>query len=273
MKTDIIQIFNLISTLDSHQIIMLSNVSIIITIATVLWLKRDKHIWYPHATTILTSTGIACTFLAIMTGFGDFDVMDISKSISEITAMVKLGFIPSFLAVSLAVVFKWRYVTIKNKMDSSSSAFGELVTQLKLNNTTFETFVEYLLIQNPQIKKIMDQKKISYDENSISSTVSGASIVISGKNNIIVSLLYKPESWSKVILLMKVSTPDSFILIKRFAEEHNILLVDDHIIADQIYQSATVGKFINDELNPAVIALINGNKQLDANKELTNDNE
>ncbi len=98
--------------------------AVIFTVSAVIFFKKDKNTWHKNAPSIITTLGILCTFIGVSIGLMLFDPND-SSSLNHLLDGLKLAFVPSSIAIFLAIVFKWTYT--KNHSSNLISHFFEKI--------------------------------------------------------------------------------------------------------------------------------------------------
>ncbi len=108
MQMNNLSMRSLLAAANFEWLTLIMAIGLVIAVAIVLFFKKDKSSWHKQAPSLITTLGIFCTFLGITIGLLRFDPND-EKSLVYLLSGLKLAFIPSALAVLLAIIFKWIY--------------------------------------------------------------------------------------------------------------------------------------------------------------------
>jgi len=110
---------------------------IIFVISSMIFLKPEKHLWYKHGASIITTLGIFFTFMGITVGLVRFNPED-QQSLHQLISGLKLAFIPSTVAVLISIFFKWKSPAhasnpvkeLSNKITDNTKTIDKLILAL-----------------------------------------------------------------------------------------------------------------------------------------------
>lgn len=147
-------------------VIMILAILTIIIVSTMVFLKKDKHAWYKQAPSLITTLGIFCTFVGITVGLLRFDPSD-ENSLNFLLGGLKLAFIPSALAVFIAMAFKWgysKYYAVDHSkgfidnLEKTNQAVERLATAVELLDwqASYRDHLERNIEQSAQLLSILE---------------------------------------------------------------------------------------------------------------------
>lgn len=164
MKTKIFFLINAIKdhvtaflTLDN--MILVVAITLIITLSIIIFFKRDKYTWRKSAPSLITTSGILCTFVGVSIGLARFNPDD-SNSLKYLLDGLKLAFIPSAIAIFLAIVFKW----ISSK-ESSHNIGVQFINKMAENTAAVERLVTAVSAVDWQVK-YKHSLEVNIDKNA-----------------------------------------------------------------------------------------------------------
>jgi len=142
------QLFNLgklLSYLKMDTIILITAIIIIMVMTLTIAFRKDKYNWRKNAPSLITTSGIFCTFVGVSIGLTRFDPAN-SNSLNSLIEGLKLAFIPSTIAILIAIIFKWMSITAYPQ--NSSAIFLE---NLDKNTIAIDKLAEAILVVDWQI--------------------------------------------------------------------------------------------------------------------------
>lgn len=176
----------LVAMFNFDTIIMMSAITLIITISAMVFLKKDKHAWYKQAPSLITTLGIFCTFVGITVGLLRFDPSN-ENSLNFLLSGLKLAFIPSALAVFIALGFKWIYskhfsvdhsTTFLSNLDRNNEAIEKLTKAIQLLDwqAAYRENLEHNIEQSAQLLAVLESalKNLVESVNNKKNEVDGA---------------------------------------------------------------------------------------------------
>jgi len=113
-------------TIDIDTLFMLLAIFLVLGMSLAIMFKKNRYTWQKGAPSLITTTGIFCTFLGVTIGLIRFNP-DNSDSLRFLLEGLKLAFIPSALAILISIGFKW--VHTKNSATNLSSTFIEKIEE------------------------------------------------------------------------------------------------------------------------------------------------
>lgn len=164
MKSKIFFLMNAIKV-DISKFLTLDNlilaiaISIIIILSIVIFFKRDKYTWRKSAPSLITTSGIFCTFVGVSIGLARFNPDD-SNSLKYLLDGLKLAFIPSAIAIFLAIIFKW----ISSK-ESSHNIGVQFINKMAENTAAVERLVTAVSAVDWQVK-YKQSLEVNIDRNA-----------------------------------------------------------------------------------------------------------
>ncbi len=145
MKSNWLFLKGALTGISVDSLLMLAAISLIIAITVIVLLKKDKYTWYRQAPSLVTTIGIFCTFVGITVGLLRFDPSD-ENSLNYLLSGLRLAFIPSALAIFIAISFKWIASAYYTSNHSS-----ELINQLEKNTESMEKLVKAIEVVDWQV--------------------------------------------------------------------------------------------------------------------------
>jgi type III secretion system FlhB-like substrate exporter/uncharacterized membrane protein len=197
---------------------LLSAIIIIISIVIFCIRKRQPGV-YESSSAIVTTTGIACTFIGITEGLYGFNTVG---DLATLLNGLKTAFIPSTIAVLIAIIFK--FATSKSSETRYTILFQELVASNKL-------IAEILAQQYPLIKS-SDQTEI-LTEVELRKLLNASNMLVKS-DDLAVFINYSLGVGSIPSLVYKLKG-DQLIEATRMAAGLDIPVIEAHEIAEKIY--------------------------------------
>ena len=145
--------------LSLDNIILCTAVGIILLLAIIMFFKRDTQTWRKSAPSLITTSGIFCTFVGVSIGLARFNPDD-SNSLKYLLAGLKLAFIPSAIAIFLAIVFKW--ISSKQSSENIGMKFMDKIAE---NTAAIERLVTAVSAVDWQVK-YKQSLEVNIDKNA-----------------------------------------------------------------------------------------------------------
>jgi hypothetical protein len=92
--------------LNIDKLLMVAAIVLVIGMSLAILFQKNRQTWYKNAPSLITTTGIFCTFIGVTVGLLRFSP-DNSDSLKFLLDGLKLAFIPSAIAIFISILFKW----------------------------------------------------------------------------------------------------------------------------------------------------------------------
>lgn len=133
-------IFHTLNNLNFDLVIISAAILLILIISICIGVQKNRDRWYKQAPSLITTIGIFFTFIGITVGLLRFDPND-ENSLNFLLSGLKLSFIPSALAIFIAIGFKWASIKffsnnhahqLSQYLEQNTNAIGKLIKAIEI---------------------------------------------------------------------------------------------------------------------------------------------
>jgi len=212
---------------------------VVVGFVIVILSKINNPKWSKNAPSLITTVGIACTFVGLSRSLYQFDLSS-QNQVGQLNLLLigfKGAFIPSALAIVCAVFFK---LIVINKQKGESSG----VAMLGAIQNNLKQLIEIQKVIN--VDAVQKIESLVVSDEKIKNMINVSDIVISHDDGCIL-LSYDLEQLKKPILLLLSNSANKRVILN-YAKSRKIAEVQSVDMFMEISQNIKIGHGLSDSL-------------------------